>query len=44
MIRKEIMTNDNTMRNAWVADYSIPVFTQDKEYINRLVYLENEEK
>lgn len=44
VVRKEIMTNDNTMRNAWVADYSIPVFTQDKEYINRLVYLENEEK
>lgn len=44
VVREKITTSDNVIRNSWVIDDSIPIFTQDNEYINRFVYLENEEK
>lgn len=32
-------TDKETIRNKWVIDNEIPVFTQDKDYINKLVFI-----
>lgn len=32
-------TEQETVRNKWVIDNEIPIFTQDKEYVNRLVMI-----
>ena len=32
-------TEQETVRNKWVIDTEIPIFTQDKEYINKLVFI-----
>lgn len=32
-------TDKETVRNKWVIDEEIPIFTQDKEYVNRLVMI-----
>ena len=32
-------TENETIRNKWVIDNDIPIFTQDKEYINKLVMI-----
>lgn len=35
-------TNQETVRNKWVVDTEIPIFTQDKDYVNRLVLFKGE--
>lgn len=32
-------TEQETIRNKWVIDNEIPIFTQDREYINKLVFI-----
>ena len=32
-------TDKETIRNKWVIDNEIPIFTQDKDYINKLVFI-----
>lgn len=32
-------TEQETIRNKWVIDTEIPIFTQDKDYINKLVFV-----
>ena len=32
-------TEQETVRNKWVVDNEIPIFTQDKDYVNRLVFI-----
>ena len=32
-------TDQETVRNKWVVDTEIPIFTQDKDYVNRLVFI-----
>lgn len=32
-------TDQETIRNKWVIDTDIPIFTQDKDYINKLVFI-----
>lgn len=32
-------TDNETIRNKWVIDNDIPIFTQDKEYINKLIFV-----
>lgn len=32
-------TDQETVRNKWVIDNEIPIFTQDKDYINKLVFI-----
>jgi tRNA(His) 5'-end guanylyltransferase len=32
-------TEQETVRNKWIIDNEIPIFTQDKEYVNRLVMI-----
>ena len=32
-------TEKETIRNKWVIDNEIPIFTQDKDYVNRLVMI-----
>lgn len=32
-------TENETIRNKWVIDNDIPIFTQDKEYVNKLVMI-----
>ena len=32
-------TEQETVRNKWVIDTEIPIFTQDKDYINKLVFI-----
>lgn len=32
-------TNKETIRNKWIIDTEIPIFTQDKDYVNRLVMI-----
>lgn len=32
-------TDNETIRNKWVIDNDIPIFTQDKDYINKLVFI-----
>ena len=32
-------TENETIRNKWGIDNEIPIFTQDKEYVNKLVYI-----
>lgn len=32
-------TDKETVRNKWVIDNEIPIFTQDKDYINKLVFI-----
>ena len=32
-------TEQEAIRNKWVIDNEIPIFTQDKEYVNKLVML-----
>lgn len=32
-------TDKETVRNKWVIDTEIPIFTQDKEYINKLIFI-----
>jgi tRNA(His) 5'-end guanylyltransferase len=32
-------TENETVRNKWVIDEEIPIFTQDKDYVNRLVMI-----
>lgn len=42
-IKKPFKINEGTkqeaIRNKWVLDTEIPIFTQDKEYINKLVFI-----
>ncbi len=33
-------TNKEAIRTRWAIDYNIPIFTQDKDYVNKLVYPE----
>jgi tRNA(His) 5'-end guanylyltransferase len=32
-------TEQETIRNKWIVDNEIPIFTQDKEYVNKLVMI-----
>lgn len=32
-------TDQETVRNKWVVDIEIPIFTQDRDYVNRLVFI-----
>ena len=32
-------TEQETVRNKWVLDTEIPIFTQDKEYVNKLIFI-----
>lgn len=32
-------TDQETVRNKWVVDTEIPIFTQDKDYVNRLIFI-----
>jgi tRNA(His) 5'-end guanylyltransferase len=32
-------TDQETVRNKWVVDTEIPIFTQDKNYVNRLIFI-----
>ena len=32
-------TEQETVRNKWVIDTEIPIFTQDKEYVNKLIFI-----
>ena len=32
-------TEQETVRNKWVIDTEIPIFTQDKDYINKLIFI-----
>ena len=32
-------TENETVRNKWVIDNEIPIFTQNKEYVNKLIYI-----
>ena len=32
-------TEQETIRNKWVIDTEIPIFTQDKDYINKLIFI-----
>lgn len=32
-------TEQETVRNKWVVDTEIPIFTQDRDYVNRLVFI-----
>lgn len=32
-------TEQETVRNKWVIDTEIPIFTQDKDYVNKLVFI-----
>lgn len=32
-------TNKETIRNKWIIDTEIPIFTQDKDYVNKLVII-----
>ena len=32
-------TDKETVRNKWVIDNEIPIFTQDKDYINKLIFI-----
>ena len=32
-------TNQEAIRNKWVIDTEIPIFTRDKEYINKLIFI-----
>ena len=36
-IRKEVEVN-GVVRNKWFIDEDIPIFTQDKNYINGIIY------
>ena len=42
-IKKPFKINENTeqeaIRNKWVIDTEIPIFTQDKDYVNRLIFI-----
>lgn len=42
-IKKPFVINDGTdqetIRNKWVIDTEIPIFTQDKDYINKLIFI-----
>ena len=42
-IKKPFKINDGTeqeaIRNKWVIDTEIPIFTQDKDYINKLIFI-----
>ena len=42
-IKKPFVINEGTdkatVRNKWVIDNEIPIFTQDKDYINKLIFL-----
>ena len=40
-IVKELYNKDNTTRSRWVVDTEIPIFSQDRDYIERLVFGEN---
>lgn len=32
-------TEQETIRNKWIIDNEIPIFTQDKDYINKLIFI-----
>jgi tRNA(His) 5'-end guanylyltransferase len=32
-------TEQETVRNKWVIDTEIPIFTQDKDYVNKLIFI-----
>jgi hypothetical protein len=32
-------TEQEAIRNKWVIDAEIPIFTQDKDYINKLIFI-----
>jgi tRNA(His) 5'-end guanylyltransferase len=42
-IKKPFKTNEGTeqeaIRNKWVIDTEIPIFTQDKDYVNKLIFI-----
>lgn len=38
-VTKEQYTENDTTRSRWVVDTNIPIFTQDRNYIDRLVFL-----
>lgn len=38
-IAKEQYTKNGTTRSRWIVDKNIPIFTQDRDYIDRLVFL-----
>lgn len=39
-VTKEQYTENDTTRSRWVVDTNIPIFTQDRNYIDRLVFLD----
>ena len=38
-VTKEQYTENDVTRSRWVVDTNIPIFTQDRNYIDRLVFL-----
>ena len=42
-IKKPFKINEGTeqeaIRNKWILDTEIPIFTQDKDYVNRLIFI-----
>lgn len=42
-IKKPFVINDGTdqeaVRNKWVLDTEVPIFTQDKDYVNKLIFI-----
>ena len=39
-VTKEQYTENDVTRSRWVVDTNIPIFTQDRNYIDRLVFLD----
>ena len=43
LIKKPFKINEGTeqeaIRNKWVIDTEIPIFTQDKDYVNKLIFI-----
>lgn len=32
-------TDQEAIRNKWIIDEEIPIFTQDKDYVNKLIFV-----
>ncbi len=38
VIKKTVIQQDNVQRRKWIIDNNIPIFTKDKDYINKLIF------
>ena len=42
-VKKQLVLNEGTenecIRNKWIVDKEIPIFTQDRDYVDRLIFL-----